>query len=878
MKGNFKKLLAGMLTALLLITSTGFTNVIPEDTSSSNTIISEEHTTTTDEENNQINTPTNNEENIKDEIQPPNANDEKTENKTEDTPTTPPNTDIDLTNIDINSILTRYYNGDENAEDLINLRRQVVEKNNWQNFVDENYFLKDSFYSNKSGAELSTIDIGILTKPVFSINNAVYDEIDGISLYADVGNGIPIGTIGTNTQTSQKVGWDASGWGDPTYTNLFYTSFNGIQIYPGFCGAHDLPGQYDAGQQFRIIGTSNNPTVIKSVYYGYGGADGRLRDKYSPGGNMSQFAVYTALTISDYMGINNVIYSQKPNAYNGLKAFIADLNALPTPPSHFKAYIAEPLLPGHQPLVFLGVENPPPPPTGTITIEKRSADPNLTNGNDCYSLEGAKYGVWRDKNLTNYVGDVTTALNADKTVGIVKTSQLRAGTYYIKELKAPKGYAIDPNIYPVTVTGGQNTTLQVKDNPKYDPIGVLLRKVDSKTKLNKSSSQTATLEGAEFEFKFYKGIHETDPALSGQQPVRQWVFRTDKDGYCQYDKSFLVSGDELYMSPSGVSSLPIGTITIQETKSPEGFLLNDTIFVVPIKEDFSTGGIIEYVEPVIPENLFSLKLIKKQADKDVVIPNAVFEHTRPDDVIEEYTTDENGQLNIEGLQYGIHTIKEKTAPNGYLPNSAEVQFRVNEDNSIEILSNTSTDETGKITINNDPNNFNMIVEDKVIPPSLKIIKENNKGTTLSGAEFTLFADEQCTQVVDTAVSDSKGEIKFNNIEIDRDYWLMETQAPDGYKLPIDKDNNFIKYKIRFESIPAQNKFNFIVDDKVYDNTTGDGSFYVENNAGVMKVINNIYAQLPKTGSDTGNIIFIISTALMFTALILIDKRSKKYEN
>ena len=395
--------------------------------------------------------------------------------------------------------------------------------------------------------------------------------------------------------------------------------------------------------------------------------------------------------------------------------------------------------------------------------------------------------------------------------------------------------------------------------------------------MSKSSSQTATLEGAEFEYKFYKGNYDVDPATLGQTPVKKWIFRTDKNGAILYNDTYKVSGDELYKDINGFYSMPIGTLTIKEIKSPQGFLLNDETYVVAITEQGGEAVFPEAV-PIIPENLFSLKLIKKQTDKDVVIPNAVFEHTRPDGVVDEYTTDENGQLNIEGLQYGIHTIKEKTAPNGYLPNSAEVQFRVNEDNSIEILSNTSTDETGKITINNDPNDFNMIVEDKVIPPSLKIIKENNKGTTLSGAEFTLFADEKCTQVVDTAVSDSKGQIQFKDIQIDKDYWLMETQAPDGYKLPIDKDNNFIKYKIRFESIPAQNKFNFIVDDKVYDNTTGDGSFYVENNAGVMKVINNIYAQLPKTGSDTGNIIFIISTALMFTALILIDKRSKKYEN
>lgn len=107
------------------------------------------------------------------------------------------------------------------------------------------------------------------------------------------------------------------------------------------------------------------------------------------------------------------------------------------------------------------------------------------------------------------------------------------------------------------------------DQPQMDTIDLLVRKVDADTDKSKPQGN-ATLKGAEFTVKFYDGNYTTDPAEAGKNPLRTWVFKTDQDGVCRYDTKYQVSGDDLYMTLKGNAAMPLGTITIQETKAPEG--------------------------------------------------------------------------------------------------------------------------------------------------------------------------------------------------------------------------------------------------------------------------------------------------------------------
>ena len=82
-------------------------------------------------------------------------------------------------------------------------------------------------------------------------------------------------------------------------------------------------------------------------------------------------------------------------------------------------------------------------PKGNLTIEKSSSNPSITDNNNCYSLEGAEYGLYNseaDANKdVNRVGTFT--IKADGKANTIK--DLKAKTYYLKETKAGKGYDLD---------------------------------------------------------------------------------------------------------------------------------------------------------------------------------------------------------------------------------------------------------------------------------------------------------------------------------------------------------------------------------------------------------------------------------------------------
>ncbi len=84
-----------------------------------------------------------------------------------------------------------------------------------------------------------------------------------------------------------------------------------------------------------------------------------------------------------------------------------------------------------------------------IRVWKTSANPELTEGNSCYSLDGAVYGVFTDSKGTKpyeYKGEnvtITLKEQSDKKKAYGDSIPIPKGTYYIKELTAPQGYVLD---------------------------------------------------------------------------------------------------------------------------------------------------------------------------------------------------------------------------------------------------------------------------------------------------------------------------------------------------------------------------------------------------------------------------------------------------
>ena len=98
---------------------------------------------------------------------------------------------------------------------------------------------------------------------------------------------------------------------------------------------------------------------------------------------------------------------------------------------------------------------------GNAKLQKTSSNTSITDGNGNYSVAGATYGVFSDKDCTKQLATLTTDENGNTDV-----AEVTAGTVYIKELSAPAGYKVDKTIYSLTIKAGETATLKVSDTPK----------------------------------------------------------------------------------------------------------------------------------------------------------------------------------------------------------------------------------------------------------------------------------------------------------------------------------------------------------------------------------------------------------------------------
>lgn len=515
---------------------------------------------------------------------------------------------------------------------------------------------------------------------------------------------------------------------------------------------------------------------------------------------------------------------------------------------------------------------------GKLCIKKTSANPAITDNNPCYSLQGAEYGVYKteadakaDKNKVNTL-TIGKYDNTEKNKNWSNEIELEAGTYYVKETKAPKGYGLNPNAVKVVIEAGKNTWIGDKSNdfvdyPQADPVDILLGKVDKETNKNKPQG-SASLANAEFTVKYYKGLYDSDPAKSGQVPARSWIFRTDEDGFCNYRENYKVSGDEFYYNGSNIPTLPVGTVTIQETKAPDGYFINNEVFVRKITTSGSNEKVETYDYPEVNEKVIKFEIKKVQAGTSTPVAGAVFRHTLPDGSTKDLETNGSGEITITGLASGTHKIKEIKSPDGYQLNPNEVVFNV-------------ASGTGKITFTSGTNSFvthgikdsgdgYATFSDKVNPFNLKITKTNEHGKVLKGAEFTLYSDADCKNVVDTQISDEKGLLSFKNLDVEKTYYFEETKAPQGYRIPVDENGKAYVHSVYVKATPQTNTFEFTVDGIKYDTSKTSGNVRLEgtkkDRVVAIDITNKTTQLLPETGSNGTILLIGLGVAVIAFAL------------
>ena len=204
-----------------------------------------------------------------------------------------------------------------------------------------------------------------------------------------------------------------------------------------------------------------------------------------------------------------------------------------------------------------------------VSVKKNSSLPDCTNGNSLYGLS-ATFGVYTsaDGNESTRIATIQTDANGNGSATGISVSP-SVNTVYVKELTAPTNYRLsDTSIHAVNVSSGNGSTA-FTDEPISDPAYITLSKVDSEGKEN-----AASLEGAEFTVNYY----DTLGSIDGRNATRTWIIATKAEVYGDttiyraiLDDSHLISGDNLYRTSDGGVTIPLGTITIQETKAPNNY-------------------------------------------------------------------------------------------------------------------------------------------------------------------------------------------------------------------------------------------------------------------------------------------------------------------
>ena len=458
---------------------------------------------------------------------------------------------------------------------------------------------------------------------------------------------------------------------------------------------------------------------------------------------------------------------------------------------------------------------------GNAKLQKVSSNTSVTNDSDVYSLAGAVYGVYSDKNCQNVITTLTTDDN-----GNTEAVEVKAGTVFIKEQQAPAGFKLDKKVYPLTVEAGKTATLKVSDTPKVTETLLELFKIDLET--GKANAQgNASLAGAEFTWKYYDGYYNKDnlPAT----PTRTWTTQTlaekDSDGTVHYvtrlaDK-YKVSGDSFY-TQNGINCLPLGTLTVEETKAPTGYLLEGAymqangsteqikgMYVTQITEDGDLAVLSGSNQHSVSDKVIrgGVKVQKRDLETKDATPqgSATLNDTeftitslnespvlvegsfyKKNDVVKTIRTGADGIASTasDTLPYGKYRIDESKSPQGYLTTGVlSREFEITEDGKIVDL---TSEETAI---------FNQIIRGGVKIQKRDLETKDVKpqgGATLENTEFAITSLNENPVLVDGKLYGKDEVVKTIHTGADGiastasdtlpygTYRIDETKAPEGY--------------------------------------------------------------------------------------------------
>ena len=442
-------------------------------------------------------------------------------------------------------------------------------------------------------------------------------------------------------------------------------------------------------------------------------------------------------------------------------------------------------------------------------------------------LQGAVFGVYKKSDDTK-VAEVTTDAN-----GIATTVDLPYGKYYVKEITPPVGYEVNTNKFNVNID---------TPNKVYD-VEVFNKLIKGKLKVIKTDGETITrLQGAEFTvFRKLDDVEVTKivtgtngEAITGDLVFGEYYFKETKApaGYDATAEVFEFSVAEqgklyeynientlsratirilkrdaetgkvlskavfkIYNADTdtevetittnnkgiGISKpLPLGNYYVKEITAPNGYVLENTRYDVNLSQSGATNE-IEIANTLIKGRI---KILKVDEETNAPLEGAVFGvYNKTDDTeVARLTTDKNGEITSDLLNYGNYYFKELTPPNGY---------NLNGD-----VFDCSITENGKV--------YEYTVEDKIVKGTIKIIKKDEEtDKALEGAVFEIFRKDSGA-LVETVITDAKG-VATSGLLNYGEYAVKEKTPPNGYNLNTTTFDTFIQTDGAVNTIEVTNR-------------------------------------------------------------------------